>query len=82
MPEQELKHVHKKVAEQESIVNFIQSLSPFLMFLFCVTKKVYLIIALKNSLDPYFCALIIRLFLNLGSESKKGNTFKTFFCCV
>ena len=51
----------------------MQSLSSCLMF-FCADKKRYLIIDPKNCLDPYFHALIIRLFFNIG----KGLKFEVF----
>ena len=79
MQEQELKDIHGSKLRNERILGI--SCKVCLLFVFILlTEKSCLMIPLKNCLDPYSNALIIRLFLNLGSEYRKGKKYRTYWC--
>lgn len=64
-----MEEIYKTVWKQEAILKFrAKSVS------FFNDKKI--IIALKSLLELYFYALIIAMFLNLGSEPSNGNTLR------
>ena len=72
-----MQNQESRVFQRNPIGNFKQNLTPFFFFLilifffFVLTKKEIL----KN-------ALIIKLFLNLRPESRKGNTLGLLLVCL
>lgn len=81
MQEQELRDIHGSKLRNERILGISCKVCLlFVVFILLTEKKLMIMIPLKNCLDPYSNALIIRLFLNLGSESRKGKKYRTYRC--